>query len=307
LPPPRELVWLDRASGGAVRRFRLLDSLTGPGGGFRGTPHEGVSYDLVANDVSYCPRTDRVAVAWNWSSIEDPSCVYDLSADAAECFGFWPRLLLYRLAFAPDGRAIVLAAEHQRTDSYVLQRWPADTGGRFTVDPGSPGPGVEIPGEAVGLAFDGRYAAVKVELWVNGELREDGAYLWDTGAGPVQSAVRELAPGFAPRQFGFAAGAPLLAVGGDGLAVWHLGEGRWAMRDATAGAVTAVAMDPAGLWLAAGTPEGTLELRGGPGWRATRRLATGTGRVTAAAFAPDGLTCASGGSDGQVAVWDVDW
>jgi hypothetical protein len=302
----RDLLWWDPAAAAVVRRFRLWDTLMGPRGALRGTPHEGHGYeeDDPPLAASYCPRTDRVAVAWSWHSIEDPVVVYDLAADAVEAFGFWARVYIRGVAFAPGGGRIAQAVTYQKTDAHALRVWPADDGGRFGDGWDGGGPSVAVPGEATALAFDGRYAAAKVEEYENGEQTEDGAYLWDSadpGAGPA----RELAPGFTPRQFAFAAAAPVLAVGGQGLAVWDLHHARWVASGDPPAEVRSLAFDPAGRRLAVGLGDGTLELRDRE-CRPGCRLETCAGGVTAVTFAPDGLTCAAGGEDGQVVIWDVE-
>jgi hypothetical protein len=220
---------------------------------------------------------------------------------------------MHRVAFAPDGRRIALAVEYQKCDEYGLRIWPcvsADNGGpsagRFSEDDWfREGLSVSIPGAATALAFDGRYAAVKVEDWWGGRLTEDGAYLWDSMA-PGPDAVRELAPGFTPRRFAFTSHAPLLALGGRGLAIWHLEKAQWVATARPPAEVKALAFDTSERIVAAGLEDGSLQI-----WEWERGLVAPkqgicAGAVTAVAFAPNGLTCAVGGDDGQVGIVDLE-
>jgi WD40 repeat protein len=308
---PRELVWWDVRTATAVRRFRLWDTLLGPRGALRGTPQEPYGYpeDEPPIDVSFCPRTDRVVIAWPWGSLEDPVCVWDLAGDAPECLCFWARTRLCRVAFAPDGGRIALAVEYQKIDAYGLRIWPTGQAGegrragQFAWESLDEDPRVDLPGGATALAFDGRYAAVKVEDWWGGRQTEDGAYLWDTRA-PGPAAVRELAPGFTPRCFAFAPRDPLLALGGRGLAVWHLGKGQWIATANPPAEVKALAFDPSGRTVAVGREDGAVQFWEWEKGRLAAARAPGAGAVTAVAFAPDGLTCAAGGADGQVGISD---
>jgi WD40 repeat protein len=304
----RELVWWDLASAAVVRRFPLLDMMRDPAGPLADHPQPYPDWPPI--DVSFCPHTDRVVIAWPWGSVEDPVCVYDLAANTVECLWFPTRNHLFRVAFAPDGRRIALATEHQKVDEYQLAAWPAEEGEvpQFRLESAWERcrwcwlPWVENPqkGERPELAFDGRFAACAWPPLA-------GVFVWDTEAAPDgPERLRNADPGFPAARLAFAAGSPLLAVGGDRLAVWDIRACDWVANDAVSSAVTALAFDPPAGRLAVGTRDGGVELRDGPGWRGVRRLAWDGGAVTAVAFAPDGLTLAAGGENGRVVVWDVD-
>jgi WD40 repeat protein len=68
--------------------------------------------------------------------------------------------------------------------------------------------------------------------------------------------------------------------------------------------VTALACDPRGKFLVAGTAAGQVLLRDRAG-REVSRLEPHAGRVTALAFSKDGLLLASGGADGRVQLWEM--
>src|SRR5262245_28666823 len=78
--PARELAWWDWAKGTATRRFRLRDSLYGPGGAQADTGRADWQPDGPAFDVSFCFAPFRAATAWEWTNKEDGACVYDADA-----------------------------------------------------------------------------------------------------------------------------------------------------------------------------------------------------------------------------------
>jgi WD40 repeat protein len=310
---PRELVWWDLQTRTAVRRFPLLRTIrfAGP------AAHQPETYpDHPPIDVSFCPRTNRVAAAWSWHSLEDPVCVHDLDADASECTWFPARNYLYRVAFSPDGTRLACATQQQQCDVYQLLLWPAGPpsgeGGpvrfsregawelaRWLTLPDE----VELSalGETPELAFDGRFVAC---VWP--PLPD--VFVWDTDI-ERESGVeraRRLAVDFPVARLVFSpSGGPRLFAGGERLVVWDLGGAEMRALDPPSDAVAALGLDLAGNRLAVGARDGTLELRRGPGWRAERRLASGTARVTTVAFSPDGMVCAMSSEDGRITVWDV--
>src|ERR1051326_3084510 len=79
--PAVELTWWEIVSATATRRFRLRDSLFGPGG-FQTTLDEDQRQDPNPNepalDVSVCLSPVWVATVWEWTDKEDGICVFDV-------------------------------------------------------------------------------------------------------------------------------------------------------------------------------------------------------------------------------------
>jgi WD40 repeat protein len=310
---PRALVWWDLRTRAASRRFSFVRTIRSAD---TSAHRPEVYLDQAPIDVSFCPRTNRVAVAWSWGSIEDPVCVYNLDADASECMWFPRRNYLLRVAFSPDGTRLAFATQQQQCDVYQLLMWPADS--PF----GNRGPYLfsretawdqarwltildEVEASAFGempeLAFDGRFVAC---VWPS--LRS--VFVWDTEVEPDSGMerARRLPVDFLVSRLALApSGGPQLMAGGERLAVWNADGAEMRSLDPPSDAVTALTLDSSGNRLAIGARDGTLELRHGPDWQAGPRLASGTARVTAVAFSPDGMTCATGSEDGRITVWDL--
>jgi WD40 repeat protein len=327
----RELVWWNWVTGEPVRRFRLRDSLYGPGGAC--SPRSGDERgdwqsDAPARDVSFCFDPWRIATAWEWTNKEDGNCVFD--ADGQKCVYLSTPYKTHtgRLALAPDGTALVAVTFNDMDGSGLIEHWPLEERSRRA----KPSPGrdamrtaristeredtVELSVNPEALVFDGRFVAA-------GGAGEPDVQCWDTQdpVDPVKAVLEPgdpdfnyaplrnaelLAPEFAPCALALGGSDHLLAIGGDGLVVWNAGRRKPVCSAPVDAALMALAFDARAERLVAGTVSGNLELWDVASGCRLRSLACGIGSITSVCFALDGLTCAAGGEGGQVAVWDVD-
>jgi WD40 repeat protein len=330
--PAHELVCWDWSSGQSVRRFRLRDSLYGPGGACRAQAEEMQRDDWQpdgpAFDVSWCFDPWRIATAWEWSNKEDGNCVYD--ADERKCIDLRTPYKTHtmRLALAPDGNALAAATVNDMDGSGLIECWsltpkvPADPdsdyGGRkdwlqeriqsTRVD------AVELNTHPTAYVFDGRFVAVA-------DPRSPQVQLWDTTT-PVDSRAAALSesdpeynygpirradglePGFVTHALALGVDH-LLAVGGVGIALWKPVVREWRRGSEKSDTITAIAFDANATRLIVGTASGNLGLWDVATMSELRCFGCSIGPIQAVAFAPDGLTCAAGGENGQVVVWDV--
>jgi WD40 repeat protein len=170
-----------------------------------------------------------------------------------------------------------------------------------------------FPGPAV-LTFDGAYAAV-ID-------RERPAFLlWDTRTIPEDDGGSDLPPreldwsvdsqhgleveiGFLPRCLALASGHSLLAVAGDGLALYDAATSSKRERSAEGGPITALAFTPDGQELVAGTENGLLQSWDVHSGKLRQSLTGNTGPIRSVAVSPDGQVCAAGTETGEVVLWD---
>jgi WD40 repeat protein len=303
--PAHDLLWIDRTTGESRRRFRLCDTLYGPGGTLGDSDQEdrqpdGPTLDVSALDVSFTFAPFRVACAWEWTNKEDGVCVYDVEAAATLYLSTPYKTHVMRLALAPDGNALAVATVNNMDGTSLLEVWqlgkkaepeatetPSADWRTLRYEAHDEEPGLAIYPEA--LVFDGQLVAV---------------------AGPGRPIVQvrpansreatEVEVGFEPRALALMGGR--LAVAGDGLGV--LEAGRWSPWRRTGPTVTSVALDRTSNRVALGCADGTVEVLDGAGRRLLALGGSGEA-LTATAFAPDGLTLAVGSESGRVTLWDL--
>jgi WD40 repeat protein len=335
----RELVWWDWVSVQPVRRFRLRDSLYGPGGVITTEPgldanaedEEGAcdpDPDAPAFDVSFCFDPWRIATAWEWTNKEDGNCVFD--ADAQKCVYLSTPYKTHtsRLALAPDGSALAAVTFNDMDGSGRIEHWWLDA--RSERDEPEWGweavranriraereDSIDLVVAPDALVFDGRIIAV-------GGAEAPDVQCWDTQlpVDPERAAIKEgdpgytyrslrkadlLAPEFAPYALALGGVEHYLAIGGDGLVVWNASRREPVSAAQVSDRIMALAFDARAERLVGGTESGNLELWDVASGERLRCLACGIGSITAVAIASDGLTCAAGGANGQVVVWDLD-
>jgi WD40 repeat protein len=326
--PSRELVWWDWAKGEPTRRFRLRDSLYGPGGAQTGTEEEREDWqpDGPAFDVSFCFDPFRVATAWEWTNKEDGVCVFDADGRRTLDLKCPYKTHVMRLALAPDGKSLAVATVGDMDGRAGIEVWAVPTG--VPSEDAEPEPwsweqalrarklafqqqGVDLNLDPVAFVFDGRFVVA---------AGGGAVAVWDRQAPPVVAEPEEpderldwvrrfetveVRPGFDVCAADLSGGDTKLAVAGGGLAVCECASGEWACFPAPTD-VTAVCFGAAGRRLLISTRSGGVELWDVDGRRQLRALNGGIGPIASVAFSPDGLTCAAGGEDGQVVVWDVD-
>jgi WD40 repeat protein len=315
--PVAELVWWDWMTGTPQRRFRLRDSLYGPGGALANKGREDWDPGSPAFDVSWCFAPWRIAAAWEWTNKEDGVCVFDVDSQTTVDLSVSTHIHVERLALSPDGSRLALATSHDKEPlsmlvAHVLPPVSHLTPGRPRLLP------CELPFALTALAFNGRVAAMAF-------AEREAVFLWDFSAPlPVQpepgadedepeppGSPRLPEPpgtevGFVPRCLAFATQAPLLAAGGAGVTVHDLAAARWTPLDRTGPVVNALALAADGRWLLLGTDHGTAELWDVSARKRLQAFDWASGPVTAVALAPDGFTAAAGTRTGTVVVWDLD-
>ena len=323
--PARELVWWDWTAGAEHRRFRLRDSLYGPGGVLTGTDDRGDwQPDGPAFDVSFAFDPWRVATAWEWTNKEDGACVHDADNQKNVYLSTPYKTHLMRLALAPDGSALAAATVNDMDGSALLEVWP--TAPRPADPDAAPLTGraavrterlrsisrssVRLVVRPAALVFDGRWVAAAgpdtklVQLWdasVPPRQIEKDPEEWGP---PTQRAGDELPLGFAPHCLALGPHGQL-AVGGQGLALREPATSTW-VSFPPGDTVSAVDFDHCGQRLAVGTLAGDVAIWDVATRSCGRQFATRVGPITAIAFSPDGLTCAVGSETGQVVVWDLE-
>jgi RNA polymerase sigma factor (sigma-70 family) len=230
--------------------------------------------------------------------------VWDLAGGREKPGPALPRGTRYRVAFTPDGKALVLASAGWSD----IQKWAQPAPGevrlwdlsagrerrRFVVDPKSGVSGLV-------LAPDGDTVAVQVN---------NAAGLWRLSTG---RKLRDLKPGADVRCVAFSPDGRALALGcyqrpsadNPGGAVYLLapatGKGRLLMRTFA----NSVAFSPDGRRLATAGLDSIVRL-----WDARTGapvLASGglSGAVRCLAFSPDGRTLVAGADDGTARIWDT--
>jgi hypothetical protein len=331
--PARELVWWDWSEGAACRRFRLRDSLYGPGGALAGEDDRGDwSPDSPAFDVSFRPGLARVATAWEWTNKEDGVCVFDVDSRAVVHLRTPYKTHALRLALAPDGGKFAVATVNDMDGSSSLEVWnlapePAESENLATQ--GALGSWQAWRRERIrdqkaacanpyrplgAMTFDGRFVAVCGEeatllIWdssqaaqVGGEAEaESGEDEWPE---PPEVPRKEI--GYVPRCLAFAPGSALLAGAGERLGVHDLTANRWVLFNRSGPPVSATAFAVGGRRLLAGNTAGGAELWDVTAGRLLRAFDWGRGPVTAVAISREGDTCAAGTETGEVIVWDLD-
>jgi WD40 repeat protein len=335
--PCRELVCWDWCAGAVHRRFRLRDSLYGPGGAItREEDHGDWSADSPALDVAFRVSPWLIATAWEWTNKEDGVCVYDADSQQTIDLQTPYKTHVLRLALSPDGGRLAVATVNDMDGSALFEVW--DLGAPPTAeDPASPvqesglSPWAMMsqarlqaepeawanPFEVLAvLAFDGRLVAAagseqtKVLVWdadVLPPLAEGGEGV----DGEPDERDRPPEPpgydvGFVPRCLAFTRSTPCLAVGGVGLVAHDPATNRWTPFDRSGPAVNAVGFTADGRRILTGTEAGTVELWDVAATRRIKGFDWRQGPITAVALAPDGNTAAAGTDAGRVIVWDLD-
>ena len=335
--PAQELVWWDWPAGTARRRFRLRDSLYGPGGALTAEDDRG-DWDpqAAALDVSFCATPFRVAIAWEFTNKEDGVCVYDPDTQATVALRVPYKTHLLRLALSPDGGRLAAAMLNGMDGPPFFEVWDLAAEPEGAPDPG-PGQGTPRPGRPAGrgrlreeqeacpspfdllaaLAFDGKWLAAagagvtRALVWDSSTppppgARADSDDEPDPGAPVDPASLPGAEIGFIPRCLAFAPAGPLLAVGGKGLVTHDPASGQPTPFTRSGPVVRAVAFTADGRVLLAGTDAGAVEVWDVAGRRLRKALDWGEGPVTALALAPDGNTAAAGTDTGRVIVWDLD-
>jgi WD40 repeat protein len=336
--PATEITWWDILSGTATRRFRLRDSLYGPGGHQTSLDEEEFRHDRSPNkpalDVSFRLDPPRVATVWEWTNKEDGVCVFDFDRRQTVDFRAPYKTHTQTIRLSPDASKLLAATVNDMDGSALFEVWGLSPGPAG--DPPAPaeaGPNwwqremrerntairrgcANRLGPLADLAFDGRFLAA-----VNGD--RPALLVWDSlTASPAEGPPdgpgdeldwtvrphegRQVDVGFAPRCVSFAPAGSLLAAGGAGLVLFDALTSSCRPSARAGPAVAAVAFSPDGRELTAGSEGGLVELWDTGSGRLLRTFDWGGGPITAVTVAPDGSTYAAGTETGQVIVWDRD-
>lgn len=334
--PATELVWWEIATGTTTRRFRLRDSLYGPGG--CQTDPDRVGDDarpdwnpaLPALDLSFCVSPLRAATVWEWTNKEDGVCAFDLEGLRTIDLRTPYKTHTRKLALSPDGSKLLAATVNNMDPYSKFEVWDVSSRPETPPDELQSRPrdlhwwernsavlnGCDNPlGSLAGLAFDGRFVAAldgehfALLVWDScvaqppkvPRLDADGHVDWDVS--PHEGTFLEFP--FAPQCVAFAPGGARLAVGGAGLALVNpLTLECTEFPRSGNGIASAVAFGSDGRELLAGTDAGTVEVWDTASGQLIRAFDWGQGPVSAVAVAPDGATFAAGTETGQVVVWD---
>jgi WD40 repeat protein len=325
--PARELVWWDWTTGTVQRRFRLRDSLYGPGGAqTEGNERGDWAPESAAFDVAWCPHPLRVATAWEWTNKEDGVCVFDPNHLQVIDLQVHYKTHVERLALAPQGDRLALHTVNDMDGFAMLETWDLEPAARpdslpLDVDDLIPWEddhqrrnrqtlnACRMPFRRLsGFAFNGQLLAAAgpeqptVWIWRPGSVVPET----DSWGFPLLPEPPATEVGFAPHCLAFARGVPLLAVGGAGLTVHDTTANHWTALDRTGPVVSAGAFTADGRLLLAGTEAGSVELWDVDSRRCLKALDWRSGPITALAPAPDGFSCAAGTAAGAVVVWDLD-
>jgi WD40 repeat protein len=336
--PATEMAWWDILSGTATRRFRLRDSLYGPGGHQTSLGEEQYRQDPNPNepafDVSFCLDPLRVATVWDWTNKEDGVCVFDIDRSQTVALRTPYKTHTQNIRLSPDGSKLLAATVNDMDGSALFEVW--DLAPQPVAEPPASGGaglswwhremrerntairrGCANPfGTLADLAFDGRFAAAVnwgapiLLVWDSlgsppGETPPSGpAEELDWDVSPQQG--QQVDVGFAPRCLAFAPGGSLLAAGGAGLVVFDPLTSSCRQGGRPRAAVSAVAFSPGGRELVSGTESGLIEVWDSASGRLLHTFDWGGGPISAMAVSPDGCTCAAGTETGQVIVWDRD-
>ncbi len=334
--PAWELVWWDWTAGVAHRRFRLRDSLYGPGGSQTGSSDRGDwNPEGRAFDVSFSFSPWRIVAAWEWTNKEDGVCAYDV--DNQKTINLWVPYKTHtqRLALSPDGNSVAAATVNNMDGSALFEVWdlqpapaeasPSDASDR---NPNSWSWEAMIRqrlqeaeqgcwnclGPLSALTFNGRYVAAACG-------NRTSIQLWDSQAPPPAARdqdedehdpMMDFRPssgqlteiGFIPRSLAFAPGAAILAVGGDGLGIHDPATNRWTPFTRVRAPANTVGFSADNRQLVVGTEAGTVELWDVEARRLVIEFDWGCGPISAVALAPDAFTGAAGTTSGTVVVWD---
>jgi len=195
-----------------------------------------------------------------------------------------------QIAFAPEGRSLLLAAGGQ------IEIWGLPEGkNRREL------PGYQAPITALALSSDGKWLA------------------WSTSDGPAitvrslpggetrQELTVETSPGSSADRLAFSPDGKLLAFNRSGVLKLWAGHTWQPVTMPGVSAVTAFAFNPTGDLLATASEDGNLNLWqvAGEQISASRLLSTDAAGVRSLAFNADGRQLASAGSEKTIRLWDV--
>jgi WD40 repeat protein len=328
--PARELVWWDWRAASATRRFRLRDSLYGPGGANTGNANEDWSPEAGTLDVSFSVNPLLVATAWEWTNKEDGICVYD--AEKQQTIDLWVPYKTHtlRLAISPDGKRLAVATQNDMDGSSLFEIRDLESPPCEDQDSALEETLVNsfafwnhileqrVQEAAKGccnpfyplhtLAFDGRFVAASGPrgtflVWGS---HADRLPVKQAEEDPAAPEAPEVKASFIPGCLAFAGKRHLLAVGGEGLGLYHCLTDTWTSFERSGATINAVTFAADGQLLLAGTEAGTIELWDVRTQRLVHGLTLGHGPITVVAFASDGHTAAAGTGSGQVIIWDRD-
>ncbi len=199
--PATEIAWWDIASGTVTRRFRLRDSLYGPGG--HQTSLAGEVYrqdrqpDQPAFDVAFCFAPPWVATVWEWTNKEDGVCVFDIDRLRTVDLRTPYKTHTMHIRLSPTGSKLLAATVDNMDGSTLFEVWdlsPERDDVRLTSAQAGRTSwhrerhtalrnGCANPfGSLVDLAFDGRYLAC-----VGGD--KPLLLLWDSSPRPHSEAA----------------------------------------------------------------------------------------------------------------------
>jgi hypothetical protein len=209
--PAWEIAWWEASSGTALHRFRLRDSLYGPGG-FQSSLDDEQRQDSApeepAFDVSFRVVPLRVAVVWEWTNKEDGVCVFDVDRREVVDFRAPYKTHTEKLRLSPDGSKLAAATVNDMDGSALFEIWgltaamgarPAEAGNgpgqwwhramrerKLAIQRGC----ASALGPLTDLAFDGRFGAA------TGSARSV-LLVWDSATAPgaetVSAALRAAA------------------------------------------------------------------------------------------------------------------
>jgi WD40 repeat protein len=330
--PATEIIWYDILSETATRRFRLRDSLYGPGGFVSTVVEEEQRPDPNPNkpalDVSLCLAPLWVATVWEWTNKEDGVCVFDVERSQTVDLRTPYKTHTQHIRLSPNGSKLLAATVNDMDGSALFEVWDLARQSTGELQSGESwwdqmmrerhtamrrGCANPFPSLAA-LAFDGRFLAAisggtsVLLVWDSLTVPADESAVHvdvrelDWSVGPQEGL--EVNIGFAPQCLGFAPAGSLVAAAGAGLALFDPLTSSCRSWDRPGATILAVAFSPDGRELVCGTESGAVEHWSCASGRLLRALEWGCGPISAVAVAPDGDTCAAGTESGHIVVWD---
>jgi WD40 repeat protein len=230
-------------------------------------------------------------LAWSGDCVR----VWDLSAGCKPLLRW--RESAGRVQFSPDGSYLAgTGSRIRRWDTRSWRKLPAwgSRHGKAQADP---------------LAFSrgGSLLAVAYNSGEGGGPYQSFIRLWDARTGEDRGKLagpdeRVLALVFGRDD------RSLVCLYDNTLSVWSVADGREVVQRTTgAWRSTALAITPAGRFVATAGDGETVRIWDTETWRERTALNWGIGKPFAVAFSPDGMRGAVGGGCGNIVIWDVDF